>query len=102
MARITSGIGNAATKPMVLVFGLFARNNAGYVARFIHAAKVGANVGRGFKTGAVQEGNIREFFCYVNGGVHITEAGGEDDFVALCGKLVDNTLGVGAFGLPIP
>ena len=64
-------------------FCFFTGNDTCDIAGFVHTAEVVAYVGGCFEAGAVQEGNVGVFFRDVDRRVHITKAGGEDNFVAL-------------------
>ena len=77
-----------------VALGLFAGNDTGQIAGFVHTAEIGSYIRSCFVAGAMQKSNIRIFFCYVDCWVHETEAGGKDDFVALRCQLGDNTFSV--------
>ena len=73
-----------------VLLGHLAGDDPGQVAWFIHAAEVGADIVSGLVAGAVHEDDLRVALGNIDGGIHVAEAGGENQVVAALHQPVDD------------
>ena len=71
-----------------------AGDQPGEVFGLIHSAEIRSHVRGRLETGAVHEDRFRVLLGDIDGGVHVTEAGREDEVVTLAGVLGDDPLGL--------
>lgn len=72
--------------------------DASQVTSLVVARVGGGHVGRGLVAGDGLELHLGKFLRHLQRGLHVAEAGREDDAVALAGQVANDALGVGAFG----
>jgi hypothetical protein len=80
-----------------VVLGHPAGDQSGEVFGLVHPAEIRSYVRGRFEPRAVHEDRFRVLLGDIDGGVHVPEAGGEDEVVSPAGVLGDDPLGLGPF-----
>ena len=91
-------LGDRKTRHIAGLRGHASRSNAGEVTAFVVTRVGRGHVGRCLVTGHRLELHARELARHFECGLHVAEAGGEDDLMALHRQIADHPFGVRSFG----